>query len=102
MTHDNQFFLSLQYQLEGKYIATTSKDRQLIIWDPRQKTKAFNVEAHGGNKNLKLSWAGENSIITTGWNTTHQREMKLWDIRNNDSYIMKTQLDNLSGVIHTF
>jgi len=60
------------------------------------------VEAHGGNKNLKLSWTGENSIITTGWNNTHQREIKFWDIRNNERYLMKTQLDNASGVLHTY
>lgn len=68
------------------------------MWDPRENKKVWHVEAHGNNKNLKGVWTGENNIITTGWNKNHQRNVKLWDIRKDES-VFKQTIDNASGVL---
>jgi len=47
-------------------------------------------------------WAGENSLITTGWNKANQRVVKLWDMRNNEEELMKETLDNSSGVLFPY
>jgi len=100
--YEDFHFLSLQWQIEGKLIATTNKNKFLNIYDMRSnKPNVFSVESHEGSKNLKCAWTNENNLITTGWNKSNQRELKLWDMRNN-APLKTLTIDNQSGVLYPF
>lgn len=83
----------------GDNLASSCKDKALRIIDPRTGTVSSTVESiHEGSKSVKLQYV-ENSthILSTGFNKTSAREMKLWDIRNLSSPVNTQKIDSASG-----
>ena len=77
--------VSLEWSLNGSFIGCTTKERQLIIADPRvsNTTKHLEVIAHDSNKSSKMTFLGNNDfVLSCGSSKSNERQLKLWDMRN--------------------
>eukprot|EP00825_Cyclidium_porcatum_P030518 TRINITY_DN3232_c0_g2_i2.p1 TRINITY_DN3232_c0_g2~~TRINITY_DN3232_c0_g2_i2.p1 ORF type:complete len:502 (-),score=85.41 TRINITY_DN3232_c0_g2_i2:712-2217(-) len=94
----------IDWNLMGKLLASTWKDKFFRIMDPRQKSITLEVLAHEGNKSSKVSWMGsfEEFLTTVGYSSTHQREIKLWDLKKTNEPLQNVKIDNQSGILFPF
>ena len=84
----------------GNRIATTCKGGSLIVHDPRQVEAALTGTAHGGPKAQKVAWVDNDTLITSGFSKTAEREYAVWDARNLESPLSKGILGDGLGVAH--
>lgn len=89
---------------QGKTIATVTKDKSIRTFDPRSGSITSCIDiAHEGAKTNKLLFLGDSGLLmSTGFNKTSTRQFKLWDPRNTSTELVKTDLDNASGIIMPF
>ena len=68
----------MAWQQSGRLLATQSRDKRLRVIDPRVSAAdsagdcvAAEADSHGGIKDSKVVWVGQNSdrILTTGFST---------------------------------
>ena len=76
--------VSLEWSLNGSLIGCTTKERQLVIADPRSNdTKNLVVNAHDSNKSQKMTFLGiDDYVLSCGSSKSNERQLKLWDMRN--------------------
>jgi hypothetical protein len=100
--HKDQI-LSIDQNLDGSQIVTSSKDRKLRIIDPRGNTVVQETEAHQGQKSQKVVWAKrKDKIISVGFSKSQERQVYVHDPRKFDTKLYEMELDNQSGVMMTF
>ena len=88
----------------GRTIASSCKDKNLRIFDPRTVSviHTFNT-AHEGNKSMKLTFLGDSELLlSTGFTKMSTRQFKMWDVRNTKQEVSKVDLDQAAGVIMPF
>ncbi|XP_072798690.1 coronin-7 isoform X1 [Vicugna pacos] len=80
---------------DGALLATTCKDKQLRIFDPRAKPEASqSTQAHENSRDGRLVWTGtQEHLVSTGFNQMREREVKLWDTRLFSSALTSLTLD---------
>ena len=95
---------SLSWSANGALLVTTSRDRKLRIWDPRQEKPVHDGPGHPGAKNSRAVWMGEHDrIATTGFSRMSDRQLALWDLRNAGEPLHGFEmLDSISGVCMPF
>lgn len=95
---------SMSWSANGSLLVTTSRDKKLRIWDPRQEKPVQEANGHGGAKNSRAVWMGEHDrIATTGFSRMSDRQLALWDIKACREPIGGFQmLDSISGVCVPF
>ena len=95
---------SLSWSADGSMLVTTSRDKKLRIWDPRQEKPAHEGQGHTGAKNSRAVWLGEHDrIATTGFSRMSDRQLALWDIKAPNQPVGGfQQLDTTSGVCMPF
>lgn len=95
---------SLSWSADGSQLVTTSRDKKLRIWDPRQERPAHEGPGHAGAKASRAVWLGEHDrIATTGFSRMSDRQLALWDIRGAAQPLGGFQmLDSISGVCIPF
>ena len=72
---------SMEWNYNGSLICCTAKDKNIYVSDPRADKIIVTTKAHDSPKTMKMTWISEYEIISTGFNKSNTREMKLWDIR---------------------
>ncbi|EQB77560.1 hypothetical protein CB1_000398006 [Camelus ferus] len=92
---------------DGALLATTCKDKQLRIFDPRAKPEVSqSTQAHENSRDGRLVWTGtQEHLVSTGFNQLcsgesapvpgcmREREVKLWDTRLFSSALTSLTLD---------
>jgi hypothetical protein len=95
---------SMEWNYNGSLICCTSKDKNIYVCDPRADKIIITSKAHDSPKTMKMTWVGEHQIISTGFNKSNTREMKLWDIRkvkddlSIESPVQNLTIDHQSGI----
>ncbi|KAI1330411.1 DUF1900-domain-containing protein [Xylariaceae sp. FL0255] len=98
---------SLSWSADGSRLVTTSRDKTIRIWDPRQsQTKAaLEWQGHSGGKNCRVVWLGsQDKVATTGFSRMSDRQLALWELKMpNPKPVGDFQkLDTASGVLMPF
>lgn len=90
---------SLDWNYNGSLLGTITKEKLAYIIDPRQGCTVLTANAHEGSKTQKMLFVDPNYFITTGFNKSNARELKLYDIRNCSSSgaLMTKHIDNQTG-----
>ncbi|KAI5310479.1 Coronin-like protein crn1 [Ascosphaera atra] len=91
---------SVDWSGDGSMLVTTSRDKKLRIWDPRQERAVITTPGHTGAKNSRSVWLGaKDRVVTTGFSKMSDRQFALWDIKAPGEPIggFRT-LDSISGV----
>lgn len=93
---------SLSYSHDGTVIAATSKDTTLKLFDGRTGSLTASVVASHGPKAwraLFLTGVSADHILTTGFSSQRQRELKIWDQRNFTKPIITKSIDSDPSVL---
>jgi hypothetical protein len=79
---------SLKWNYTGSLLCSGAKDKKIHIIDPRKKEIVQSGKAHDGAKAIKVEWMGRPDsaddafkLITTGFSTQAERQIKVWDLR---------------------
>ena len=100
----SQQIVEVAWDVFGRTIASSCKDKNIRIMDPRSASVVHTFEtAHEGNKSMKLTYLGDSDLLlSTGCTKMSTRQFKLWDGRNTKTELAKVDLDQAAGVIMPF
>lgn len=86
---------------DGSLLATTCKDKNLRIFDPRANTEVASVLDHTGVKSSRVVWSGKlNRIVTSGFTKSPiNRTLHLWDPRQMGKHLVEEVLDQSSSLM---
>ncbi|KAM9780059.1 coronin-7 [Neosynchiropus ocellatus] len=91
---------SLSWKQDGCLLASTCKDKMLRVFDPRaQLTAVQSAKGLQNNKDSRVLWAKEDLLLTTGFDMTRNREVRLWDSRKLNSSLSSVSLGTSSGTL---
>jgi len=94
---------SVEWNRNGSRLATTCKDKKNRIIDPRTDRIVAEANGHPGVKGSRCCWLGEkNQLFTVGFSKTSDRTYALYDPRNLEVPIAKSNLDTASGILMPF
>lgn len=94
--------LSLMWSPHGKSVAFTTRDKFARGIDPRSNRMNFEFMAHDGSKPSKLNWINEHTVVTCGFSKAADRQLAVWDLRNDNSQLKIFNIDQGSGVLYPF
>lgn len=103
--HDHdQLIQELVWDVNGNNLATSSKDKNVRIIDPRTGVVSSTIStAHEGTKSIKLAYLGHTGkLFSVGFTKTSMRQMKIWDPRNLTTEVYRAEIDAAAGVIMPF
>lgn len=93
-----EFATSLRWSPNGKSLAAPCKNKKVLILDPRQADSAMSAGLHQGPRQQRLEWIDDESIITTGFDTSAKRQYGVWDLRNMEQPLSLGPLNEGSGI----
>jgi WD40 repeat protein len=106
LAYDSQFNDALnhiRWNYDGSLLATTSKDKFMRIFDPRDQKVAQEVACFAGSKKASCEFVTRhNQIVATGFSKTSMRQIKLYDVRNLSQTVTEEDLDQSAGVLIPF
>ncbi|GAB6023962.1 hypothetical protein CHUAL_008692 [Chamberlinius hualienensis] len=100
--HSNQIS-SMGWKEDGSLLATCAKDKMLRILDPRTNTCVKEIINHANSKDGRVVWLGASDrILTTGFDSSLQRQLLLRDLRNFDIPLKSLSSEVSTGVLMPF
>ncbi|CAH1104052.1 unnamed protein product [Psylliodes chrysocephalus] len=92
---------SVSWKRDGTLLATSAKDKQVRILDPRVENSCLkSTNSHPGIKDSKVVWLGEqNKILTTGFDAQRLRQVIIRDLRNFGETEKTLELDCSTGIL---
>ena len=98
---------SLDWNYNGSLVGASTKEKLIYLIDPRTNAVAVKAKGHESHKIQKMLFIEDNYFISCGFNKNSQREVKLYDIRNQtdamiESSIASIVVDRQSGVMTPF
>jgi coronin-7 len=90
---------SLSWKQDGTLLATSCKDKQVRIIDPRiQKSIVQSASSHQSIKDSRIVWLGNNDrLLTTGFDSARLRQVYIRDLRNLNDPVKTLELDCSTG-----
>ncbi|KAG5367155.1 Coronin-like protein crn1 [Yarrowia sp. B02] len=70
---------SFDYNQDGTLLVTTSRDKQIRVWDLRTGEIVSSGPGHTGAKNSRVVWLDSDRIATTGFSKLSDRQLALWN-----------------------
>ncbi|XP_071127168.1 coronin-7-like isoform X1 [Mytilus edulis] len=91
---------SVSWKGDGTCIVTSCKDKLLRVIDPRSSTVQQEGSGHQNIKDSRAVWLGnKDNIVTTGFDSSRNREISIWDSRNLSSSLNTVSVDASSGTL---
>jgi len=93
---------SLSWKKDGTLLATSCKDKQVRILDPRLPANCFThtANSHQSIKDSRVVWLGDTGrILTTGFDSVRQREVFIRDLRSFEDCEKALVLDSSTGIL---
>jgi len=95
--------LSIDWNVDGSLLASTSKDKKVRIFDPRDKKSVISTEGFAGTKKSSVLWASnKEKLLGVGFSKTSVRQYGVWDPKKMDAPLHITDLDQSAGVVIPF
>ncbi|CAG9819814.1 unnamed protein product [Phaedon cochleariae] len=100
-TDHSEVIQSVSWKLDGTLLATSAKDKQVRILDPRiEQSCTKTTNSHPGIKDSRVVWLGEqNRILTTGFDAQRLRQIIIRDLRNFGEPEKTLELDCSTGIL---
>ena len=97
--HPDTIF-SISWDRSGSALATTCKDKQVRVVDPRSGRLVRQGGGHQGAKPSRCVWLGDKKIIlTTGFSKYSERQVALWSDSDLSQCLHLETIDSSSGVL---
>ncbi|KAH9257798.1 hypothetical protein BASA81_003816 [Batrachochytrium salamandrivorans] len=100
---------NVDWSYNGNLLAIACKDSSVRVVDPRAPASTKQLltipQTHEGLKASRVCWLDTNTLLTTGFGKTGDRQFRLWDLKtalgngNVSSYLSTSLLDPGSGVM---
>lgn len=92
---------SVSWKKDGTLLATSCKDKQVRILDPRvEKSCIKTANSHQSIKDSRVVWLGDsNRILTTGFDAQRLRQVIIRDVRNFSEVVKSLELDCSTGIL---
>ncbi|XP_012261487.1 coronin-7 isoform X3 [Athalia rosae] len=92
---------SLSWKQDGTILATSCKDKQVRIIDPRASRCIVNsTQSHQSIKDSRIVWLGDKDrILTTGFDSARLRQVYIRDLRNLSDPVKTLELDCSTGIL---
>ncbi|XP_011687269.1 PREDICTED: coronin-7 isoform X2 [Wasmannia auropunctata] len=91
---------SVSWKEDGTVLATTCKDKQLRIIDPRMSTCIVNsCSSHQSIKDSRVVWLNSDRILTTGFDAARLRQVYIRDLRHLNEPMKTLELDCSTGIL---
>eukprot|EP00451_Oxyrrhis_marina_P000151 CAMPEP_0204271610 /NCGR_PEP_ID=MMETSP0468-20130131/20469_1 /ASSEMBLY_ACC=CAM_ASM_000383 /TAXON_ID=2969 /ORGANISM="Oxyrrhis marina" /LENGTH=453 /DNA_ID=CAMNT_0051247327 /DNA_START=40 /DNA_END=1401 /DNA_ORIENTATION=- len=91
---------SLKWSPDGKLLAYTCKDKTLNIVDPRSPGTVHVEKSHEGTKAQKVEWLSNEALLTSGFSTQAERQVKMWSLANALECVNTELIDQGSGALY--
>ncbi|XP_044761761.1 coronin-2B-like [Coccinella septempunctata] len=94
---------SMTINRDGSLIATTCKDKQLRVIEPRSGIVKSAGFCHMGSKASKVTFLGTSGrLLTTGFSRHSDRQYAVWDQNDLGKELFSDTVDSSSGVVFPF
>ncbi|XP_015178684.1 PREDICTED: coronin-7 isoform X5 [Polistes dominula] len=92
---------SLSWKQDGTILATSCKDKQVRIIDPRASTYVVNsCSSHMSIKDSRIVWLNNSDrILTTGFDAARLRQVYIRDLRHLNEPVKTLELDCSTGIL---
>nr|XP_050860799.1 coronin-7 isoform X2 [Vespula vulgaris] len=92
---------SLSWKQDGTILATSCKDKQVRIIDPRASTCIVNFcSSHMSIKDSRIVWLNNSDrILTTGFDAARLRQVYIRDLRHLNEPVKTLELDCSTGIL---
>lgn len=92
---------SVSWKQDGTMLATSCKDKQIRIIDPRAPKNIVNSSpSHQSIKDSRIVWLGNGDrLLTTGFDSARLRQVCIRDLRNLNDPIKTLELDCSTGIL---
>jgi len=89
---------SVSWKQDGSVLATSCKDKQVRIIDPRVSTCIVNsCSSHQSIKDSRIVWLNNDRILTTGFDAARLRQVFIRDLRHLNDPVKTLELDCSTG-----
>ena len=94
---------SMSFNRDGSLLATTCKDKQLRIVEPRTGRVIKEGTCHVGSKASKVVYLGDTGrLFTTGFSRQSDRQYALWSQEDLSTPLRCEMIDSSSGILFPF
>ncbi|XP_035950539.1 coronin-6 isoform X2 [Halichoerus grypus] len=94
---------SVCWNSNGSLLATTCKDKNLRIIDPRKgQVVAERARPHEGARPLRAVFTADGKLLSTGFSRMSERQVALWDPNNFEEPVALQEMDTSNGVLLPF
>ena len=91
------------WSYNGSVYATTCRDKQVRLCDPRQNKIATQFAGHEGSKGARVTFLGNRQeFATVGFSRQSDRQLWFWDPRDTSKPVHEITIDQASGAILPF
>ncbi|KAF9901822.1 Coronin-7, partial [Lobosporangium transversale] len=100
LTHPNKVY-SLSWKADGIQLATTCKDTQIRVFNPRENESPIQTgQGPVGSRSSRIVWIGEKDLLfTVGFNNMREREIALWKADDLSKPLELKHKDSSNGFI---
>ncbi|EDO49756.1 predicted protein [Nematostella vectensis] len=94
---------SLSWKEDGSLLVTSCKDKTIRIFDPRKSSCTVETLGFAGIKDSRVIWRSDKGhIIGTGFSSSRERQVAIWDIHNMKEPLQRIGLDTNTGTLMPF
>mmetsp|Transcript_20148 Transcript_20148/g.33283 ORF Transcript_20148/g.33283 Transcript_20148/m.33283 type:complete len:442 (+) Transcript_20148:885-2210(+) len=99
---NSQLIQDVVWNTDGSMLATSCKDKQMRLVDPRTGLSVAQVEAHNGTKTSKLVFIDWGRLVSVGFTRASKRQFKIWDARQLHAPVATCDIDQAAGAMMPF
>eukprot|EP00455_Lapot_gusevi_P010982 TRINITY_DN1503_c0_g1_i2.p1 TRINITY_DN1503_c0_g1~~TRINITY_DN1503_c0_g1_i2.p1 ORF type:complete len:460 (-),score=201.54 TRINITY_DN1503_c0_g1_i2:332-1648(-) len=94
---------SFEWNAVGSQIATTCKDKNIRIYDPRAPDAIGRIPGFQGGKQSRVFWIDNHGLLgAVGFDRSSLRQMGFWDPRNMGDPLHVVDIDQSAGALMPF
>jgi len=93
---------SFEWNDDGSQIATYCKDKNVRMYDPRNKSSVAKSASLDGSKGARVVWLGGTRFAAVGFNKQSARQYVVYDTKKLDTPLITTDIDSSAGLMIPF
>ena len=98
----------VQWNPNGTLVGATTKNKFMNVFDPRANKMVFKHQINEKIHSAKFAWLDNDSFVTTSWNQSGAKLLKLWDVRkvkgdlSSEGAVTEVKIDSSTTVTTPF
>ena len=98
----------VQWNSNGTLVGATTKNKFMNVFDPRANKMIFKHQINEKIQSAKFAWIDNDSFVTTSWNQSGAKFLKLWDVRkvkgdlSSEGAVTEVKIDSSTTVTTPF